>query len=354
MTNIQQFCIKKTLTVKQAMAQLDAAGGKILFIVDENGCLEGSLTDGDVRRWILSGGALEGSIASVFNDHPYTVSYPFDRNEIKHKLLDDKLECIPVLNAQRKIENLLFWDDLSDDESDIRTKEKLDLPVVIMAGGFGTRLAPFTTVLPKPLMPVGEKTILEHIIQNFQDYSIDEYFLTVHHKSKIIRSYFEELNPPYSLTFVEEPVPLGTAGALQFLKGKITRPFIVTNCDILIKSNYADLVHLHHNNQADITMVASVKHYQIPYGICELDENGFLKEMVEKPEYHFLINTGMYILNPSVLDLIPPDTVFHMTHLVDEVKKQGGKVAVYPVSEQSWSDIGEWVEYKKTLEKLKV
>ena len=221
-----------------------------------------------------------------------------------------------------------------------------------MAGGFGTRLTPFTTILPKLLIPIGDKTMVEHIIDQFLPYGVKDIFLTVNHKHKIIKAYFEEVEKEYSLHFVKEEKPLGTAGSLKLLKNKIADTFIVTNCDILIHADYSEVIDLHINSGNDITLVTSMMSHKTPYGVCEIDDGGVLKEIKEKPEQSFLISTGMYVLNKKVLDLIPENEFFHITHLMEKVKENGGLVGVFPISEKSWDDTGEWDEYKKTVKKL--
>ena len=167
--------------------------------------------------------------------------------------------------------------------------------------------------------------------------------------SKIIRAYFEEKSPDYFIGFAEEDEPRGTAGGLKLLAHKLERPFFVSNCDIIIKTDYADLYGFHTKNGYDITLVASTKQFNIPYGICELNGSGSLKRIEEKPEYNFLVNTGLYVLNPDVISLIPDKGLFHIPHLIDKVKENKGTVGVYPVSEKAWIDIGQWAEYRKAL-----
>ena len=227
------------------------------------------------------------------------------------------------------------------------------MKAVIMAGGKGTRLDPFTRILPKPLIPIGDKTILEIIIDKFMDYRVNHFYISVNHKAKIIKSYFEELDPDYDLTFLYEEKPLGTVGALKQLEGKIEGNIVLTNCDIIIDADYADILKNHRDNNNGITVVASLKHYNIPYGICEIENGGTLVCIKEKPEYDFLVNTGMYIIDSKLVKFIPENEFFHITHLIEAVQKQGTRIGVYPISENSWIDTGEWVEYKNAIEKLK-
>ena len=174
-----------------------------------------------------------------------------------------------------------------------------------MAGGKGMRLEPFTHVLPKSLVPIHGKTVIEHIIERFVVCGVDEYYMTVNYKSRIIKAFFEELQPSYSINFVDEKAPLGTAGSLVYLKDKIQKTFMVTNCDIIIDTDYAELLKFHHSRECAVTLVASTKNYVIPYGTCELNNEGYLEKIKEKPEYHFLVNTGLYVMEPDLLEMIP-------------------------------------------------
>jgi len=213
-------------------------------------------------------------------------------------------------------------------------------------------LEPFTKVLPKPLVPIHDKPVIEHIIEKFTAVGIGEFYLTVNYKSLIMKAFFEELQSEYTISFVDEHEPLGTAGSLQFLEGRFKTPFFVTNCDIIINADYAGLYRFHKKNEYDITLMASAKEYVIPYGICELNGDGHLACIQEKPQYDFLINIGLYVINPEVLKLIPKNKVYHMTHLIEDAKKQGKRVGVYPVDSDTWVDVGQWAEYRKAVERL--
>ena len=223
---------------------------------------------------------------------------------------------------------------------------------VIMAGGKGTRLEPFTKVLPKPLIPIHEKPIIEHIIEKFFNIGVNDYYFTLNYKKRIIKAYFDELQPEYSIRFIEEETPLGTAGSLRLLEGMLSGSFFVTNCDVIINANYYDIFTFHEKNGYDITLVASAKEYVIPYGTCELSGNGELLHINEKPKLDFLINTGLYVLKPKMIDLIPPKQIYHITELVEKAINNGNRVGVYPISDDSWIDVGQWAEYKQALEKI--
>jgi NDP-sugar pyrophosphorylase family protein len=247
---------------------------------------------------------------------------------------------------------LVFWKELFKGEAAIKPRRRLDLPVVIMAGGQGTRLAPFTSVLPKPLIPVGDRTVIEVIIDQFLPYGLDRFHLSVNYKSKILKSFFEELAPSYSVAYLEEKEPRGTAGGLRLLYSSVPENLIVTNCDIVILADYAELVSFHVENKYDLTLVASLKDYKIPYGVCELDKNGCLARIKEKPQYSFLVNTGMYVVRRDWLGLIPEQTRCDMTDFIERIKESGGRIGVFPIGENAWVDTGEWTEYRKALDSL--
>ena len=346
---MKNLTIHSQASIKEAMEALDRTAEKVLLVVDDGQKLIGALTDGDIRRHILKEQDLTGTIENAFNKNPiFVFKEDVDTGKVVKILTKNKINLIPILDQSRRVIDYITWEKVFGNNK--RSEDqRLDVPVVIMAGGRGTRLEPFTKVLPKPLIPVGEKPVIDHIIDRFRAYGASEFYLTVHHMSKILRAYFEEKNPDYSIGFAEEDEPRGTAGSLTLLKDKLNRPFFVSNCDIIIEADYADLYRFHAKNSYDITLVASARQYNIPYGICELNGSGSLKRIEEKPEYNFLVNAGMYVLNPNVIDLIPDKKLFHITHLMEKVRENKGTIGVYPISEKAWIDVGQWAEYRKAL-----
>ena len=221
-----------------------------------------------------------------------------------------------------------------------------------MAGGKGTRLDPFTRVLPKPLIPIGERTIIEIIMDNFSQFGIREYYISINHKGKMIKAYFEDNTPDVTISYLEENAPLGTAGALKLLGDTVQGDFFVSNCDIIVRADYRSIYDFHKENNFALTLIASMQHHVIPYGVCEIEEGGALREIREKPEYDFLVNTGFYLLSADILKHIPADTRFDMPDLIKILQSNQLSVGVYPVSEKSWIDIGQWSQYKQAIEKL--
>ena len=219
-----------------------------------------------------------------------------------------------------------------------------------MAGGKGTRLKPITNIIPKPLVPLGEKPIIELIIERFFKLGVSDYYISINYKGEMIESYFQELaHKPYCVRFIKETKSCGTAGSLSLLKGKINQPFFVTNCDILIDEDYRKIYHYHRQNNNELTSVAAIKHLMIPYGTMKIGDNGCLKSLKEKPEISYMINAGMYILEDHLLDEIPLNQNFQITELIENILRRRGKVGVFPISEKSWLDIGQWSEYNETL-----
>ena len=350
--DVGPFLIPRTYTIRQAMEQLEKTEEKIIFVVDGASRLIGSLTDGDIRRWILSDGDLKAEVFHICNHTPYVVEQGFRVESVRTNMLNNNLGCVPVVNRSGEIVQLLFWKEMFYEGSGVKAKPRLDLPVVIMAGGQGTRLAPFTSVLPKPLIPIGDRTVIEIIIDQFLPYGLDHFHLSINYKSKILKSFFEELSPSYSVAYLEENEPRGTAGGLRPLYSSTQENLIVTNCDIVIQADYAELVSFHTDNNYDLTLVASLKDYHIPYGICQLEKGGSLARITEKPQYSFLVNTGMYVVRRDRLGLISEHSRCDMTDFIEQIKTAGGRIGVFPIGEKAWVDTGEWTEYRKALDSL--
>jgi len=352
MERFRKALIKPDCTIKQALKQMDVMGEKTLIVVDDQDKILGTATDGDIRRWILKGKGIGERLANVVNRHPLTLKDGFAREDAKNLMLQRQLECLPVIDKTKKVVGCLWWVDLFESKSKIL--KSLKLPVVIMAGGEGVRLHPFTKILPKPLMPIGDKPIIEVIINRFFDFGCNDFYLSLNYKSSIVKAYFSDFEHDYKVTYILENKPLGTAGGLHFLKDRINTTFFVSNCDILIEADYADILKFHRQRKNKITLVSSMKNFTIPYGVCEIDKKGVLKNILEKPEYDFLVNTGMYVLDRSVLGDIPKNKCYNITDLIDKYIKKGEKVGIYPVSEKSWLDIGQFEALQETLKKFEV
>jgi len=340
--------IKRDESLLHALKIMDSTGFRSLLVLDSDEKFAGILSIGDIQRAIIKNIPLETKISGILRKNPKIADIDTTLEQIKIEMLQFRMEFFPVIDIDNHIQEVYFWDELFI-EKKLPPRKQFNLPVVIMAGGVGSRLKPLTNVLPKPLLPIGDKSIIEEIFDRFGTHGCNEFFISVNYKADLIEYYINSKNHPYSIHFFHEEKPLGTAGSLFMLKGKISGTFFVTNCDILIEQDYAEILDYHKKNKNAITIVAALKHYPIPYGVIETGIDGELKVLQEKPEVTFKINSGMYILESNVLKEVPTKTFFHITELIDKVRKKGGKVGVFPVSEKSWKDLGGWNEYYKTL-----
>ena len=343
---IEDLVVTPDITVLKAMRLLNETGKKILFIAPDLK-LEAVVTDSDIRRHILHGGKLEAPVSRAANYHP--MSLPVSRRtQASSFMVTNSISALPLVDEDGVIVDVVFID-----ETTIRGRAMLDLPVVIMAGGLGTRLYPYTKILPKPLIPVGEKPIIELIIDRFKAFGCTDFDLIVNHKKNMIKAYFNELeDKDYNVTFIEEKQFLGTGGGLSLLKGMIDGPFFLTNCDVLIEADYNSIYKFHKNNGNLITVVCALKHVTIPYGVFHMTEDGEIADIVEKPTMNFLTNTGMYLVDSRVIDELEDDTAISFPEIMDRYREKGFKVGVYPVSEDSWMDMGQLEELEDMRRRL--
>ena len=237
-------------------------------------------------------------------------------------------------------------------ETNRKRRNPLNVPVVINAGGKGTRLEPFTRVLPKPLIPVGDLPIIELIMQEYQSYACSDFHIIVNYKRELMKAYFADNERRYNIAWYDEEKPLGTGGGLSLLKGKLDSTFFFANCDALLTANYESMLRFHRENGNVITMICAYKNMNIPYGVVEMGPNGSIESMKEKPLVSFLTNTGIYIVEPEVIDDIGKDEAIGFPDIVEREKQMGKKVAVFPVSENDWMDMGQISELEKMRAKL--
>lgn len=334
-------------TIVSALKRMDGHRTKLVFVFDGDkfDCI---LTIGDIQRAIIRQANLSDPISTILDRDKIYASEKDSIEHIKEVMFKELIDCMPVLNDAGEIVDVLFWHDVfTENVSDNRPK--IDLPVVIMAGGKGTRLKPITNVLPKPLVPVGDKTILEVIMDQFEGIGCHKFYMSVNYKADMMKYYLSQLDHKYDIEFFMEDKPLGTIGSVSLLKGKIKTPFFVSNCDSINEQDYRDVYDYHINNNNDMTIVTMIKSFKIPYGVIETGEDGLMVSLKEKPEQTYQVNTGVYILNPDLIYEIPEGEFFHITQLMEKVKVRGGRVGCFPVSEDAWKDMGEWPEYLKMI-----
>ena len=353
---LHSLLIRPATTLKNAMQKLSETGERILFVTNDDKKLLGTVTDGDIRGGIIQGVPLSVSVESIMASTFLSVEAhdPGFRRKGKALMQQYKIEQIPVLAQDGTILDVLLWLDFLASEAELNgheAREPLHIPVVVMAGGKGSRLEPFTKILPKPLIPVGNKPIIEHIMDRFHQYGVQRFLVIVNYKKEMIKSYFAENGSPYSIDFIEEEQYYGTAGGLGLLKGVLEETFVVTNCDTLLEGNYRDVLDWHNNHHNFLTIVGAHKEIVLPYGVLDMQNSAFMG-IREKPKFDLFINSGTYFCQPEVLAMIREQEHLDMDKLLDRIKTlHQDKIGVYPHWD-GWCDIGQWDEYRETVKKL--
>ena len=350
---MKNFLIKPSVKIKIALNQLSISGEGCLVVVDDKKKLLGTLTDGDVRKSILTGSSLNSKIEKNYQKKPlYVLKNRYSSNKIKQIFISKRIDLIPVLDRKMRVIKIIYFNDIFKNKKKFRDSKKNLTEIIIMAGGKGSRLQPFTNVLPKPLIPINGKPIIEHILEIFQKQEFINFNISINFKSKILKSFFSEMTEKPKISFIEEHKPLGTAGSLYLMKNKTKKPIIVSNCDTILNLNFNELLNFHNSNKNSITLVASKKEFTIPYGNCELDKKGNLKNLREKPKAKYFINVGLYVIEPKLLKIVPKNKHYNMTDLISATKKIGHQIGVYPIEEKDWTDVGQWHEYRKAVDKM--
>ncbi len=326
-------------TIKEVIQAIDASGMQIALIVDEQRILHGTVTDGDVRRGFLKGKTLEDSTTEIMNPNPLTVQQHEDNKHILRIMRQRKLHQIPIVDEKGIVVGLESIDELLEPEAK-------DNWVVLMAGGLGTRLYPLTEDCPKPLLKVGNKPILETIMENFMSYGLRKFYISVNYKAEMIEDYFGDGSKwNVEIRYLREDKRLGTAGALSLIPEKSESPVIVMNGDLLTKVNFSQLLQFHSEQKAIATLCVRDYEYQVPYGVVRVDENK-LQAIVEKPVERYFVNAGIYVLNPELLNEVPADRFYDMPTLFETLIQSRRNAAVFPIREY-WMDIGRMDDFER-------
>ncbi len=334
----KNYLVQKDYKIREAMKKIDSTKPKILFVAQEDR-LVGALTDGDIRRYLLAGGSVEDSVEKACNRNPKKVAHSLEE---AITMLDRNYIAIPVLDEEGRIVDIYTGDSISKPK-----RKKISVPIVINAGGKGTRLDPFTKILPKPLIPVGDLPIIEHIMRRYEAAGCEDFHIIVNYKKELIKSYFKEIEKDYKIYWTDENEPLGTGGGLSLLRNRLKETFFFITCDSLILADYSDVLKFHKKNENDITMVCAKKKVTIPYGIVNKDQKNVLESIEEKPEYSFLTNTAMYVVEPSILKDIKKNTRYDFPDIIRMEKEKGRKIGVYTIEEDDWLDMGVMSELEK-------
>ncbi len=349
--SLEKYLIGVEASIQEAVSQINKNAMGIVYVA-EGKKLVGAITDGDIRRFMLrpdfKESDLHGNVLLIANKNPRFL--PESREKAVYGMMEEyKIRSIPILDFEQNITGIYFDGKKVEEE-----KARVNIPVVIMAGGKGTRLYPYTQILPKPLIPIGDKTITERIMEKFESYGCENFSMIINYKKHFIKSYFEDYNHEHKIEFWEETEFLGTGGGLKLLDGKMDSAFFMTNCDILIDEDYGKILQYHQKEKNLVTMVCAVKNLTIPYGTVELTKEGRAAKLKEKPSLSFITNTGFYVLEPEFIREIPENTFVHITDIIQQCIDKGKNVGVYKIDEEKWLDMGQMEELERMKKRLNI
>jgi dTDP-glucose pyrophosphorylase len=335
----EKLLIKPNDSLEHAINILNKEGCRIVLVTDKHKKLLGTVTDGDIRRALINKTTMDSEVRTLMNNQPVKKNKSLSRKELLSSMLIKGLIHMPIVDENGILCDLQTIQHLIENPS-------FDNPVFIMAGGFGTRLYPLTKNIPKPLLKVGNKPILEIIIDQFINHGFHDFYISTHFKPELIKNYFSNGNKyGVSIKYVEEDVPLGTAGSLGLLPDNLANlPIIVMNGDILTRVDFKNLLDFHNNNNADATMCVREYDFQVPYGVVQVDDCN-IRDIQEKPVHKFFVNAGIYVLNKDLIDKVDGKSYLDMTDFLKQ-EINGGMVNAFPIHEY-WLDIGRMDEYRQ-------
>lgn len=339
MVNWKKVLLSPSTPIIKAIEIIDAGALQIALVVSEEGCLLGTLTDGDIRRGILKGISLNNPVSQVMNNNPTVVRDNEDTETIISTMKNKNVFQIPVVNERGIIVDLAVLKDLLN-------PKKRNNVVVIMAGGMGSRLRPLTDDCPKPLLKVGGKPLLETILENFLEFGLYNFYFSVNYKAEMIKQHFGDGSRwGANIEYISEVKRMGTAGALGLLPERPKNTILVMNGDLLTKINFEHLLDFHADTKAAATMCVKEYNFQIPYGVVKTDKHRLI-EIEEKPVKTFFISAGIYAIEPGAIDLIPKNAYFDMPGLFEKLIKENRETSVFPIREY-WLDIGRKDDFDK-------
>jgi dTDP-glucose pyrophosphorylase len=337
--SIDNYCIGASSTIKEAMMVIDKDLAGAALVINERNELVGTITDGDIRRAMLKGYSINDDIERVYFKNFKFVTEQYSKKKAKDYMLKNNIRQVPVVNCDKKLVDLYFLDDML-------SFDKKENCVFILAGGLGTRLSPLTKTVPKPMLRVGDKPILELIIEQFKEYGFRNFIISINYKGEIIEEYFKDGSKfDVNIEYIKETKRLGTAGSIALAKEKLIKPFIVINGDILTGIDFEKFLNHHIENNFNITV--GVRNYEVnvPYGVVVTD-NMIIESLEEKPTYKFNISGGVYVVNPEIIKYIQEDGVYDMTDLIEDAINNEHKSGIYEITEY-WKDIGQLEDYRK-------
>ena len=340
---------EKNETIKVSMEKIKKNGARTLVVLDKGKKLLGTLSEGDIQKALLNRATINSKIDDFFNKNPKKVDEnKLKKIDLKKFFITGQYGLIPVVSKKNKLKEIItFADVFSDGEA---SELKL-IDVIIMAGGKGTRLKPLTEILPKPLIPINNKPMLEHIIENFKLFNFKKFHLIINHQGELIKTYFNSLKSKQKIYFTKEKKPLGTVGGVSIVKKNISENFILSNCDNLFKIDYQKFYKTHMSSGNKITIVVSKKHYEFPYGFCKVKSQRLLS-VNEKPKYNFIANAGLYFMNKDIIRLIKKNKYLDMTDLIKKCLKTKIKIGVFYIDSKDWIDLGQLSDLKKLFKDI--
>ena len=342
----KNIIISDKISLIDSLSIMDDTNRKLLIVCEGKKFL-GVISIGDIQRAILNKQNLSQSVSSVARQKVTYALESDDIEKVKAKMRKEKIEAMPVINEKGELCDVIEWNQLFSSEK-IQFTNEINFPVVIMAGGKGTRLRPLTHVIPKPLIPISDKTIMEEIMIRFKEAGCKKYYISVNYMMETIKEYFRNKSE-WDICYLQERKPLGTGGSLYLLKDTIDNTFFVTNCDTLVDIDLFDLVDYHKRNNNFITVVSAVKKIHIPYGTIETETDGVIRTMREKPDLVYQLNSGFYVMEPEVLNYVEDEQFLNIPDLIKLIIDDGNKVGAFPVSDGSWIDMGNWDEYLRLI-----
>lgn len=330
--DLSTLTVPPSARIRDAMAAIDQGARQIALVVDSESRLVATITDGDIRRGLLRGLDLEAPAVEIMNRDFTAVLDTEGREEALRVMQAKRLHQVPIVTIDGRLVDLALVDD-------IPRVAQHDTRVVLMAGGLGTRLRPLTETVPKPMLPVGGRPILELILRNFTEQGFHNFTISLNYQADVIQDHFKDGSEfGANIDYVREDKRMGTAGALSLLEKKPDAPFIVMNADLLTSLAFDSLVRFHGETGSTCTMCARDYSVQIPYGVIEVEETS-LRRVVEKPTYSHFVNAGIYVLSPEALDHVTAGEYLDMPTLFDRIIDAGRSASVYPIREY-WIDIG--------------
>ena len=347
MKSFKDTIISPKSTIREAMRELTTSSLRIILVCNRDMKLLGTVTDGDIRRGLLGSCNMDDPIEKIMNTVPKTITGKYSREQCINIMDAHDLLALPIVDDNNHLIGL-------ETLHQVLQLEKRDNPIFIMAGGFGTRLRPLTDNCPKPMLRVGDKPMLEHLINQFRELGFHNFYISTHYMPEVIKEHFGDGSQwNINITYIHEDTPLGTGGALGLLpKSLSTLPLIMMNGDVLTKINFTELLDHHVSNDLDATMCVRELEYKISYGVVESD-GGLITNMVEKPTYRYHINTGIYVLSPECVSSVQPNTQIDMPTLLKQRIDENQKIGVYSTHEY-WLDIGQMTDYQKAQEDIKI